>query len=161
MSEAKMEAAVQEALAREGIGDEVLAAGPFNPRGHSGALFVGGVAGQGLGGVAGAAGAAAGTVGGIAGGVATNDAVSGLPPSMLVGVTESDVYGSSGGAGGRTPGALGFKVPREGLKAEVHQRVDVRVLELIDESSGSQVELEGNRLPMTHSKDVIEELTAS
>jgi hypothetical protein len=31
-----MERAVQQALAREGIGDEVLAAGRFNPRGHTG-----------------------------------------------------------------------------------------------------------------------------
>jgi hypothetical protein len=33
--------------------------------------------------------------------------------------------------------------------------VNVRVLELIDEASGGRVELEGNRVPMTHSKDVI------
>jgi hypothetical protein len=37
--------------------------------------------------------------------------------------------------------------------------VNVRVLELIDEASGSAIELEGNRLPVTHSKDVIEALT--
>jgi hypothetical protein len=49
-------------------------------------------------------------------------------------------------------------VPREGLEAKVHQRVNVRVLELIDEG-GSRIELEGMRLPITHSKDVIEELT--
>jgi hypothetical protein len=36
--------------------------------------------------------------------------------------------------------------------------VNVRVLELIDEASGSKIELEGNRLPITHSKDVIDEL---
>jgi hypothetical protein len=33
-------------------------------------------------------------------------------------------------------------------------------LELIDTVSGSRIELEGNRLPVTHSKDVIEELQA-
>jgi hypothetical protein len=33
--------------------------------------------------------------------------------------------------------------------------VNVRVLELIDNSSDSRIELEGNRLPLTHSKDVI------
>jgi hypothetical protein len=43
---------------------------------------------------------------------------------------------------------------------KVHQRVNVRVLELIDEDSGSRIELEGNRLPVTHSKDVIEALSA-
>jgi hypothetical protein len=52
-----------------------------------------------------------------------------------------------------------FRVAREGLEAKVHQRVNVRVLELIDSGSGSRIELEGNRLPITHSKDVIEELS--
>jgi hypothetical protein len=49
-------------------------------------------------------------------------------------------------------------VPRAGLQTKVHQRVNVRVLELVDEESGSQIELEGNRLPITHTKDVIDEL---
>ena len=40
----------------------------------------------------------------------------------------------------------------------VHKRVNVRVLELINEQSGSKIELEGNRVPVTHSKDVIEAL---
>jgi hypothetical protein len=39
--------------------------------------------------------------------------------------------------------------------------VNVRVLELIDEASGSRIELEDNRLPVTHSKDVIETLAGS
>jgi hypothetical protein len=33
------------------------------------------------------------------------------------------------------------------------------VLELIHHDSGSRIELEGNRLPVTHSKDVIDILT--
>jgi hypothetical protein len=41
----------------------------------------------------------------------------------------------------------------------IHQRVNVRVLELIDTGSGSRIELEGMRLPITHSTDVIQELT--
>jgi hypothetical protein len=45
------------------------------------------------------------------------------------------------------------------LEAKVHQRVNVRVLELIDPESGSRIQLEGMRLPITHSKDVIQELT--
>lgn len=53
----------------------------------------------------------------------------------------------------------GFAGSREGLGVKVHQRVNVRVLELIDEESGSRIELEGNRLPITHSKDVIETLS--
>ncbi len=158
MSEEGMEHAVQQALAREGIADEVVAAGQFNPRGHSGGMFAGGMAGDSLGGIAGAAGQAVGTAAGVAGGIGANDAASGMPSWMLVGVTEENVYGFAGGSRSKTPGALVFQVPREGLKAQVHQRVNVRVLELIDEASGSRVELEGNRLPLTHSKDVIEEL---
>jgi hypothetical protein len=51
-----------------------------------------------------------------------------------------------------------FQLPRADLTVKVHQRVNVRVLELIEEASGSRIELEGNRLPVTHSKDVIQEL---
>ena len=40
---------VQEALARLGIDDEVVAAGMFFPRGHSGAMFAGGMVGGGSG----------------------------------------------------------------------------------------------------------------
>jgi hypothetical protein len=73
-----------------------------------------------------------------------------------VGVTADAVYGF---AGATKAGAPAFKISREHLKAKVHQRVDVRVLELVDEESGAKIELEGNRLPITHSKDVISELT--
>ena len=40
----------------------------------------------------------------------------------------------------------------------MHARVNVRVLELIDAATGSRIELEGNRIPLTHSKDVIHNL---
>ncbi len=36
---------VHAALTKHGVEDEVLAAGEFNPRGHSGGLFAGGLAG--------------------------------------------------------------------------------------------------------------------
>jgi hypothetical protein len=64
-------------------------------------------------------------------------------------------------SGGRTkePHQLLFQVPRAGLEVKVHKRVNVRVLELIHPDSGSKIELEGNRLPITHSKDVIEFLS--
>jgi hypothetical protein len=42
--------------------------------------------------------------------------------------------------------------------SEERRRVNVRVLELIHDESGSRIELEGNRLPVTQSKDVIEGL---
>jgi hypothetical protein len=86
------------------------------------------------------------------------DAASGLPAYMLVGVTATTVYGFAGRSRRAEPSVFAFRVPRAGLTVKVHERVNVRVLELIDEASGSTIELEGNRLPLTHSKDVIETL---
>jgi hypothetical protein len=118
MSEERMTELVQGALAARGIEDEVLAVGQFNPRGHSGGMFTGG----------------------------------------LVGVSATTVYGFAAATRHSEPSDLVFQVPRAGLTAKVHQRVNVRVLELIDPASGSRIELEGNRLPLTHSKDVIDAL---
>jgi hypothetical protein len=77
---------------------------------------------------------------------------------MLVGVSATMVYGLAAPTRRREPTALVFQVPRAGLTAKVHQRVKVRILELIDTASGSGIELEDNRLPLTHSKDVIDAL---
>ena len=96
MSEESMEKSVQEALAREGIADEVLVAGQFSPRGHSGSLALGGMAGDSLGGIGGAAGAAVGTIAGMAGATEGTDALRGLPDHMVVGVTADAVYGFAG-----------------------------------------------------------------
>ena len=160
MSEERMVGLVHAALAKRGVDEEVLAVGEFNPRGHTGGLFVGGLVGDsaagGLGGAAEGVGMAAGSLAGMR----AADAASGLPPTMLVGVTSSTVYGFAGRRSAE-PTELAFEVPREGLTAKVHQRVNVRVLELIDEDSSSTLELEGNRLPVTHSKDVIDELTGA
>jgi hypothetical protein len=98
------------------------------------------------------------TVGGYMAGTKASDAASGLPGRMVVGVSDTTVYGFAGNRA--HPKALAFRVPRKGLEAKVHQRVNVRVLELIDSESGSRIELEGMRLPITHSKDVIQELTS-
>ncbi len=160
MSEEKMVELVHAALSKRGVEEEVLAVGEFNPRGHTGGLFVGGLAGDtaagGLGGAAEGVGMAAGSLAGMR----AADAASGLPATMLVGVTASTVYGFAGRRNAE-PTQLAFEVAREGLTAKVHQRVNVRVLELIDEGSGSQIELEGNRLPITHAKDVIDELAGA
>jgi hypothetical protein len=86
------------------------------------------------------------------------DAASGLPEKMLIGVSETTVYGFAARTRRDEPTDLAFRVPRSSLQVKVHQRVNVRVVELIDEASGSRIELEGNRLPVTHSKDVIEAL---
>ena len=157
MSEEKIVDVVNEALASAGIQDTVIAAGEFNPRGHSGAGFAGGLIGGDIGDSIGSAAGSIGTVGGYVAGTRAHDDASGLPERMVVGVSETTIYGFAGNRA--HPKGLAFRVPREGLEANVHQRVNVRVLELIDTESGSHIELEGMRLPITHSKDVIEELT--
>lgn len=53
---------------------------------------------------------------------------------------------------------MSFRVPREGLSVTVRQRVNVRLLELAVPGDGSRISLEGNRLPITHSNDMIKEL---
>ena len=158
MSEERMLELVQDALAARGIDDRVVAVGQFEPRGHTGGLFVGGLLGGDAGGLLGSVGEAVGTGAGALAGMRAADAGSGLPDQMLIGVSETTVYGFAAPTRHSEPKALAFQVPRAGVTAKVHQRVNVRVLELIDDASGSRIELEGNRLPLTHSKDVIEAL---
>src|SRR3954468_10457976 len=157
MSEEKIVDVVNEALAAAGIEDTVVAAGEFNPRGHSGAGFAGGLLGGDVGDAIGGPAGGVGAGGGYLAGTKGHDAATGLPERMVVGVSETTVYGFAGNRA--HPKALAFRVPREGLEAKVHQRVNVRVLELVETESGSRIELEGMRLPITHSKDVIDELT--
>jgi hypothetical protein len=158
MSEERMLELVQGALEQRGIEDEVVAAGQFYPRGHTGGLFAGGMLGGDAGGMLGGAAGSIGTGVGSLAGMHAADAASGLPETMLVGVSATAVYGFAGASRRHEPKDLVFRLPRDGLTTKVHQRVNVRVLELIDEASGSRIELEGNRLPVTHSKDVIEAL---
>jgi hypothetical protein len=149
---------VQDALRERGIDDQIIAVGQFNPRGHTGGLFVGGLLGSDAGGALGSIGEGVGLGAGSLAGMKAADAASGLPANMLVGVSETTVYGFAARTRHSEPTDLAFQAPREGLTAKVHQGVNVRVLELIDDESGSRIELEGNRLPVTHSKDVIEVL---
>ena len=158
MSEERMVELVQSALEARGIDDRVVAVGQFNPRGHTGGLFLGGLMGGDAGGLLGGVGDSVGTGVGALAGMRAVDASSGLPATMLVGVSESTVYGFAGRTRHTEPTELAFQVPRDALTVKVHQRVNVRVLELIDDASGSRIELEGNRVPLTHSKDVIAEL---
>jgi hypothetical protein len=160
MSEARMIELVQRALDRFAIQDEVVAVGQFNPRGHVGGMFVGGLAGgdagDRLGGnLAGGIGTAAGSLAG----QRAVDHVSALPASVLVAVSAERVYGFDAPTRHSDPRALVFNLRRQDLETKVHQRVNVRILELIDTPSGDSVQLEGNRLPLTHSGDVIKALT--
>ena len=85
----------------------------------------------------------------------------GPSPMVLVGVSATTVYGLAAATRQREPRAPVFQLPRDGLFVKVHQRMNVRVLELVEDSSRSRIELEGNRLPLTDSEDVIDVLTES
>jgi hypothetical protein len=160
MSEENLVRLFEIGLATEGVTDSIVAAGQFSPRGSSGAGFAGGMAG----------GSAGDAVGDLAGGIGVGfgflagrravEHSSGLPSMFMVGVSDSTVYGMHGKNRRKEPTELIFAVPREHLTATVHQRVNVRVLELVDTRSGVTIELEGSRIPVTHSKDVMDVLTA-
>ena len=151
---------VSDALARRGIQDEIVAAATFFPRGHFGGAFGGGLIGGDLGdrmsGLAGGLGAA----GGALAGQRANDGASGLPERMLVGVSATSVYGfgTRRDGGEREPTDLVFRLPRSQLDVRVHQRVNVRVVELFDRATGARVELEGARMPGFHVGDVLHAL---
>lgn len=147
------------AVARLGRDDSITAAGIFQPRGHSGSAFAGGLAGDSAGGAFGRIGSDIGEVAGVRGAQHAHDAASGLPEYMLVAVGESAVYGFQSARGHHDEaGPLVFEVSREGLETKVHGRVNVKVVELIHADSGSKVELEGSRIGATHASDVIEAL---
>jgi hypothetical protein len=150
---------VETALRELGVPEQVTAAGQFLPRGHTGSTFAGGLVGDSLAGSAGGVADAVGTAGGSLAGAHAHDAASGLPDKMLVGVTPTHVCGFGAATRHSTAGPMVFRVPLSTLEVKVHQRLNVRVLELIDRATGSRIELEGNRIPLTHSKDVIEALT--
>jgi hypothetical protein len=152
---------LQTAIEQKGIDDTILHAGEFSPRGRSGSAFAGGLIGGELGGLGGKLGDAVGLGAGLIAGPAANAAAAGLPENMLVGASETAVYGFAARSRHDVPEELVFRVEREGLEVKVHARLNVRVLELIHPDTGSAIELEGNRLPITHSKDVIEFLSES
>ena len=160
MSEENMVKLAQAALDDHGVEDTIIAVGVFKPRGSSGAMLVGGIAGGQIAGsfaeVASGLGLGAGMV---AGGKAQSQA-SGLPLWVHIAVSESTVYGMQTKSRRKEPHTILFAIPRERLTANVHQRVQVRVLEHVEED-GTKLELEGSRLPITHSKDILEILTAS
>ena len=125
----------------------------FEPGDH-GSTFAGGMIGDELGG-------SIGFGAGLLAGRQANAMGAGLPKTVMVAVTESTVYGMHSRSRRAEPDEILFTLPRAQLTVKVHQRVNVRVLELIDEESGASVQLEGNRLPITHSKNVMDVLEES
>ena len=152
---------VQEALSRLGIDDDVAAASIFFPRGHFGGAFAGGMVGGDVGDSFGSLAGGAGMAAGVLAGQRAADARSGLPERMLVGVSLGAVYGfDTHREREREPTDLVFQLPRSRIEVKVHQRVNVRVVELVDRESGAKVELEGPRMPGFHVSEVIEALRA-
>ena len=93
MDEQELVQRVTEMLREQGGTDEVLAAGIFFPRGHTGAMFAGGFVGDGLTSSLGNLADSVGTVGGALAGAKAHDAASGLPERMIVAVTSVAVLG--------------------------------------------------------------------
>jgi len=160
MNEHEMVKRVQEALTGAGVEDTIPAAGVFLPRGHFAGAFAGGLVGGGVGDAIG--GNLAGSVGtgfGAMAGMKAVDEAADVPARTMLGVSESKVYGfDTEREYGRHPTRLVFALDRDDLKAKVHQRVNVRVLELIHGPSGDAIELEGPRLPGFHAGNVIDAL---
>lgn len=107
---------VEQALQQLGVREQVVAAGQFMPRGHTGSMFAGGLVGDSLAGSAGGLGDAIGTVGGSLAGARMHDASSGLPSTMLVGVTPTHAYGFAAKTRHDPAGPVVFGVPREGSR---------------------------------------------
>ncbi len=145
----------QAALERNGVDDRVEAAAIFLPRGHFGSAFAGGFIGDEL------VGGGIGAAGGALAGMKAHDAAAPTPERCMVAVTAGKVYGfdTERGQGGRVPTQAVFAADRQALQVKVHQRFNVRVLELIG-ADGAAVELEGPRLPGFHAGAVIDALKA-
>src|SRR4051812_11339754 len=142
---------VQELLRSGGVEDRVVAAGQFMPRGPTGGTLVGSLAG----GEAGASGWPP----------ARRPAC--MPPTPRPGCRA--ICWSASRRAPSTPSrrtaSRGSRRPwlsrcRRGPDREGPPRVNVRVLELIGDASGARIELEGSRVPITDSKDVIAALTS-
>lgn len=76
---------------------------------------------------------------------------------MVVAVTATSVFGLDTD-GHRRPVRLRIRLARDRVDAKVHQRVNVRILELVDRETGATVDLEGNRVPTLHTGDVFKVL---
>jgi hypothetical protein len=155
MNEREMVGRVQAALERHDIEERVMAAAIFLPRGHFAGAFAGGMVGGDL------VGGGIGAAGGALAGMKAVDAAAPTPERCMVAVTAAKVYGfdTERGHGGRVPTQVVFAVDRAGLEVKVHQRFNVRVLELIGED-GAAIELEGPRMPGFHAGSVIDALRA-
>ena len=130
MSERTMVESVETALLGLGDAEAVAAAGQFQPRGHTGSMFAGGMIGDSLAGGSGGLADSVATTGGALAGARMHDAASGLPTNMLVGVTATHVYGFDAAHRSSPAGALVFRVSRDRIDVKVHQPRQREDLEL-------------------------------
>jgi hypothetical protein len=148
----------EEAQAYLGDGEQVLAAGMFQPRGTSGGM--GGGMGAGL--------ATNNIVGELAGAAASVEAgramshVDGVPRWTMLAVTPTTLYAIACGQHGVgwQPQETFTTFDRSSARFTVHGRVNVRTLSIEDPSSGRTYQWEGNRIGPAHAKAVIEALEA-
>jgi hypothetical protein len=155
MSDEKL---TEEAQAFLGEGEQVLAAGIFEPRGTSGGM--GGAMGAGL--------ATDHIVGELVGAAASVEAgramshVDGVPRWTMLAVTPTTLHAIECGQHGVgwQPRRTFATFDRSKVRVTVHGRVNVRTLTVEDPASGSSYQWEGNRIGPAHAKAVIEALEA-
>ena len=158
MSEESWLSQSQAVVTATGVSDELKAVGEFYPRGHIGGLFIGGLIGGAAGDAFGSAGELVGDAAGAMIGMHAADKASGLPSRVFVAVSDSAIYLLDGEFEPRAePHQVIGALKRSDVTVKVHQRVNVRVVELLD-ANGSKVELEGARMPMFHVGDVLDVL---
>lgn len=134
-------------------GEQVVAAGVFQPRGTSGGMAASGSLGLAGRGVDVAVGAAGVLAAGQAAGALENE-----PRWTIVGVTPTRVLAFVGETTGVhwVPGHLYASFDRDTLAVTVHGRLNVRVLVLEDTKDERRLELETNRIGPQHGKIVVE-----
>jgi len=149
---------IEEARTFLGEGEQVIAAGIFQPRGTSGGM--GGAMSAGL--------ATNNIVGELAGAAASVESgramshVDGVPRWTMLAVTPTTLYAIACGQHGIgwQPKETFATFDRTNARFTVHGRVNVRTLSVEDPSSGRTYQWEGNRIGPAHAKAVIEALEA-
>lgn len=155
MSDEKL---IEEARTFLGEGEQVIAAGIFEPRGTTGGMES--AMGAGL--------ATDNLVGELAGAAASVEAgramshVDGVPRWTMLAVTPTTLYAIACGQHGVgwQPQETFATLDRSKARITVHGRVNVRTLTVEDPHSGRTYQWEGNRIGPAHAKAVIEALEA-
>ena len=141
-----------------GEGEQVVAAGIFQPRGTTGGRM--GATGAGF-----ATDNIVGEIAGAAAGIEAGRAMShvdGVPRWTMLAVTPTTLYAIACGQHGVgwQPQEMFATVDRSRAHVTVHGRVNVRTLSVVDPDSGRIYQWEGNRIGRAHTKAVIGALGA-